>query len=188
MGTYLRALIVSQIEVTVKFMQITKFRIFAALSVAYAALIYYLSSLSSINIPIRKYIDFPLAHQVKDFLEQNGLSFIIDFMFYCYYNLDKIQHMVLYFGFGILLYLTFFNSEKYSFKKYAAIFAIVVGILYGMTDEFHQSFVPGRVASTADLFANSIGLTIAQVVILVLVFIKLTNRKRKSSTLADAKG
>ena len=169
-------------------MHITKFRIFAALSVAYAALIYYLSSLSSINIPIRNYIDFPLAHQVKDFLEQNGLSFVIDFMFYCYYNLDKIQHIVLYFGFGVLLYLTFFNSEKYSFKKYAAIFAIIVGILYGITDEYHQSFVPGRVSSTADLFANGIGLTIAQILIFILIVMKLVSKKRKSSTLADIKG
>ena len=168
-------------------MQITKFRIFAALSIAYAALIYYLSSLSSIDIPIRKYIDFPLAHQVKDFLEQNGFSFVVDFIIYCYYNIDKVQHIVLYFGFGILLYLTFFNSEKYSLKKYAAIFAIVVGILYGITDEYHQSFVPGRVVSTSDIFANGIGLTIAQIVILVLVFKKLINRKRKSSTLADTK-
>ena len=188
MGTYLRALIVSQIEVTVKFMQITKFRIFAALSIAYAALIYYLSSLSSIDIPIKKYIEIPLAYQVKDFLEQNGLSFIIDFAYYCYYNIDKIQHIVLYFGFGILLYLTFFNSEKQNFKKYAAIFAIIVGILYGMTDEFHQSFVPGRVASTADLFANGIGLTIAQILILILMFKKLIGKKRKSPTLTDDKG
>jgi hypothetical protein len=81
-------------------------------------LIYYLSSLSSINIPINKYIEMPLAYQVKDFLEQNGLSFVVDFIFYCYYNIDKVQHIVLYFGFGILLYLTFFNSEKQSFKKY----------------------------------------------------------------------
>ncbi|MDF1534324.1 MAG: VanZ family protein [Methanosarcinaceae archaeon] len=169
-------------------MQITKFRIFAALSVAYAALIYYLSSLSSINIPIKKYIEIPLAYQVKDFLEQNGLSFIIDFMFYCYYNLDKIQHIVLYFGFGIVLYFTFFNSKEQSLKKYAAIFAIVAGILYGITDEYHQSFVPGRVASTADLFANGMGVTIAQTVILVLIFVKLINRKRKSSTLTDDKG
>ncbi|HJH28835.1 MAG TPA: hypothetical protein C5S51_03960 [Methanosarcinaceae archaeon] len=169
-------------------MQITKFRIFAALSVTYAALIYYLSSLSSINIPIRNYVDFPLAHQLKDFLEQNGLSFVVDFMFYCYYNIDKVQHIVLYFGFGVLLYLTFFNSEKYSFKKYAAIFAIVVGILYGITDEYHQSFVPGRVSSTADIFANGIGLTIAQVLILILIVMKLISKKRKSSTPTDNKG
>ena len=106
-------------------------------------------------------------------------------MFYCYYNLDKIQHMVLYFGFGVLLYLTFFNSEKYSFKKYAAIFAIVVGILYGITDEYHQSFVPGRVSSTADIFANGVGLTIAQILILILIVTKLIGKKRKSSVLAD---
>ena len=113
---------------------------------------------------------------------------MVDFIFYCYYNIDKVQHIVLYFGFGILLYLTFFNSEKQNFKKYAAIFAIIVGILYGMTDEFHQSFVPGRVASTADIFANGIGLTIAQILILILMFKKLIGKKRKSSTLTDDKG
>lgn len=169
-------------------MQITKFRIFATLSVAYAALIYYLSSLSSIDIPIRKYIEIPLVYQVKDFLEQNGLSFIIDFTYYFYDNLDKIQHIVLYSGFGILLYLTFFNSEKQNVKKYAVIFAIVVGILYGMADEFHQSFVPGRVASIADLFADGIGVTIGQIIILILMFKKFTGRKKKTSTQPDTKG
>jgi VanZ family protein len=165
-------------------MKITKFRIFAALSVLYAALIFYLSSLSSINIS-GDYFKFPFAYKVADFLEQHSMSFIIDFAHYCYYNIDKIEHMALYFGFGILLYLTFRNSKYTGLKKYAPIVAIIVGVLYGITDEFHQSYVPGRVSSTADLLANGIGVTIAQIAILILIVIKLANMKRRSKDQND---
>ena len=30
-------------------------------------------------------------------------------------------------------------------------------VFYGMTDEFHQMFVPGRTSSIDDLFADTIG-------------------------------
>ncbi|MBN2488635.1 MAG: VanZ family protein [Methanosarcinaceae archaeon] len=172
-------------------MKITKFRIFAALSVLYAALIFYLSSLLSINISgdciniSGDYFKFPFAYKVADFLEQHSMSFIIDFAHYCYYNIDKIEHMALYFGFGILLYLTFHNSKYTVLRKYAPIVAIIVGVLYGMTDEFHQSYVPGRVSSTADLLANGIGVTIAQIAILILIVIKLANMKRRSKDQDD---
>lgn len=38
-----------------------------------------------------------------------------------------------------------------------ALMATVIGALYGVTDEFHQWFVPGRFASVSDLIADAIG-------------------------------
>ena len=34
---------------------------------------------------------------------------------------------------------------------------IAIGIIYGVSDEWHQSFVPGRNPSAADLLADTIG-------------------------------
>ena len=47
-------------------------------------------------------------------------------------------------------------------SKYAAPFSILIGTLYGITDEFHQTFVPHRSASLMDLCANFLGLLFAQ--------------------------
>jgi VanZ family protein len=35
--------------------------------------------------------------------------------------------------------------------------SVLLSSLYGVTDELHQAFVPGRVASIGDLVADSIG-------------------------------
>ena len=34
---------------------------------------------------------------------------------------------------------------------------IAIGIIYGVSDEWHQSFVPGRNPSAADLLADAMG-------------------------------
>ncbi len=34
---------------------------------------------------------------------------------------------------------------------------VTICILYGIGDEFHQSFIPGRFASAADLVADTLG-------------------------------
>jgi VanZ family protein len=37
------------------------------------------------------------------------------------------------------------------------IFTVVFGLLYGISDEFHQSFVPNRTAGAFDVFIDTIG-------------------------------
>ena len=43
----------------------------------------------------------------------------------------------------------------------AAWFAVLLATLYGVTDEVHQRFVPGRTAEVADLIADVVGATVA---------------------------
>jgi VanZ family protein len=43
------------------------------------------------------------------------------------------------------------------FSTNALLSSFLLTILYGVTDEFHQSFVPGRHASLLDLVADSFG-------------------------------
>jgi VanZ family protein len=69
---------------------------------------------------------------------------------------DKIAHTVAY---AILGYLTaralFYQSRFPGWRKKFLLFAILLGIVYGISDEIHQYFVPGRVADVGDLIADA---------------------------------
>lgn len=86
---------------------------------------------------------------------------------FIYINLDKFEHIALYAGFGLILYLTFSNSNNLNMQKYAILLAILVGAFYGATDELHQYFVPNRSSSIMDLFADVIGVALAQLIIIL---------------------
>jgi VanZ family protein len=76
--------------------------------------------------------------------------------------IDEIPHMIEYAIFGFLLARAFANSSRKNFKKFFRIFAVICVIVYGITDEWHQSFVPNRVASVSDLIYDAIGGIIGQ--------------------------
>ncbi|WMW23227.1 VanZ family protein [Methanolobus mangrovi] len=155
-----------------------KKNILIALTILYAGFIFYLSSQSNLSVPSSMF-KIPLMYQLADILKNMGLVSIIDIAEYAYTNMDKVAHMFLYFGLGVLLHLTFRNSENIVLKRYAAIFAVLLGIIYGITDEFHQSFVPGRTSSIHDLLADGIGVTIAQIIFVILILINLQRKKSK---------
>lgn len=160
--------------------KITKFKVFVSLSVLYALAIFYLSAQSDIDIP-RSITHLPILYWVRDQLLGLGLMSVIDLVHYAYDHKDKVLHMGLYFGFGVLLHLTFRNSKHVFLRRYAAILAILVGIFYGITDEFHQSFVPGRSSSEWDVLADSVGVVVAQAGILVLTIKHLWKKKNKKN-------
>ena len=66
---------------------------------------------------------------------------------------DKLYHFVEY---GMLGFLLAHAAPGPTHKRRFWI-AFVVGSLYGISDEFHQSFVPGRDASVWDWIADSAG-------------------------------
>jgi VanZ family protein len=55
--------------------------------------------------------------------------------------------------------------------------AIAFAALYGITDEFHQAFVPGRSPDAADLAADTAGAVLATVLLLVARFIRQSRRR-----------
>lgn len=67
----------------------------------------------------------------------------------------KAAHIVVY---GILALLVFrgLKGEGVETKK-ALIWAAIVAILYGATDEYHQSFIQGREARVRDVGFDGIG-------------------------------
>lgn len=58
---------------------------------------------------------------------------------------------------GFLFYRAFVNSDKILLKKYSFMLAIIFATAYGVTDEIHQLFVPGRVCDIKDVFCDGVG-------------------------------
>jgi len=78
---------------------------------------------------------------------------------------DKLVHFLEFALFGSLLFLTFASA---GWRPWDAPLAIVLGGIYGVTDEMHQLFVPGRFADPADALVNCVGV-LAAVLILACI-------------------
>lgn len=72
---------------------------------------------------------------------------------------DKVFHLVLYFGFGGLT-LWALRMTKLKGKGSIVYIAFLCVVLYGLSDEIHQLFVPGREFSLFDLLADAAGAAI----------------------------
>ena len=73
------------------------------------------------------------------------------------FNFDKLAHLLEFGLFGALLFMTFAYAD---WRPWDAPLAMTLGIIYGVVDEFHQFFVPGRVADLLDALVNAIGVVI----------------------------
>ena len=73
----------------------------------------------------------------------------------------KIVHIVEY---GFLFFLVRFAILNTTSLKQNQLFTLsfIITVLYGLSDELHQAFVPSRTASIADVIANGIGAALAQ--------------------------
>lgn len=89
---------------------------------------------------------FILSHQPGDTLQLPSLP-----------GLDKVAHVVVY---GVLAASALYAITPYSppYDPRARAAAVVVFcVLFGLADEYHQSFIPGRWASGWDLLADGLG-------------------------------
>ena len=70
---------------------------------------------------------------------------------------DKPIHLFLYLFMGLLVVRALSGGLPARISSAVAGGALVVTVGYGVTDEFHQSFVPGRSADLQDLYADMAG-------------------------------
>ena len=73
---------------------------------------------------------------------------------------DGVWHALAYGGLAGLLLRGLADASWKGVTASAAFGAVALAVLYGFTDELHQSFVPGRVADIADLIADGVGATV----------------------------
>jgi VanZ family protein len=73
--------------------------------------------------------------------------------------IKKTAHIIEYAIFSALLYRAF--KESGTKGKNAGIFAIAIAVIYAASDEFHQSFTPGREPTVRDVIFDTIGASLA---------------------------
>lgn len=81
---------------------------------------------------------------------------------------DRILHFAEYFGFGICLAFAAAAWARERFTLRHAVLAAIAGLAWAVSDEWHQSFVPGRDPSLRDILFDGLGLAAAQALILGL--------------------
>jgi hypothetical protein len=74
---------------------------------------------------------------------------------------DKAAHFVEYAGLGVLLVRAFAWRGWTRPSLAVACGAVLMAVVYGMTDEGHQIFVPGRQADWHDVAADALGAGLA---------------------------
>jgi len=70
---------------------------------------------------------------------------------------DYVAHGVSYAGLGVMLLRGLAGGRLSAMSWRLVLLATLLGGLYGVTDEFHQSFIPGRDASLSDIIADTVG-------------------------------
>jgi len=81
------------------------------------------------------------------------------------FMIRKTMHIFEYFVFTVLLFVVL----KSFYIKLSIYISPMLSLLFAISDEWHQYYVPGREGRLADVFIDSIGIFLA------LVFIILTN-------------
>ncbi|MEK7310189.1 MAG: VanZ family protein [Planctomycetota bacterium] len=129
--------------------------------IAYAGLIFFLSSRPLPEIPVR-------------------IPYI-----------DKAAHLIEYAILAMLLYRACMHSNLLrsrsgvpitSGRNRAVAISILVAILYGLSDEVHQFYVPGRLASGWDFMFDALG-AVAGVVIIRKLISNTSSKRRETGVL-----
>ncbi len=90
-------------------------------------------------------------------------------------HLDKVAHFLLYAGFASLIVRAVSHLSTFTLWRVLGVsWALAVG--YGVVDEWHQSYVPGRHADPLDLVADALGAAFA-----LFLWVKVQSYFRKKS-------
>jgi VanZ family protein len=79
---------------------------------------------------------------------------------------DKVAHICEYGGLGVLLARALRTVPRLQGIVLASLVAVVIGAGIGASDEVFQSTVPNRDSSVFDWIADTVGLSLAQLVYL----------------------
>jgi len=85
---------------------------------------------------------------------------------------DYVAHAINYGVLGALLIWALARGEWSAVTTPLLLSAIVLAVLLGIGDEFHQSFIPGRDSSVRDVLADAIGASLSACVAAVGVALR----------------
>lgn len=81
---------------------------------------------------------------------------------------DKILHLKAYFVYGVFTITAIVALKPELLKMKIMVLAVIIGFLFGLSDEIHQYFVPGRDADVWDLAADTAGILISLTTISII--------------------
>lgn len=88
-------------------------------------------------------------------------------------NMAVIYHIIVFFLFTFFLIITIKGSSK--LKPKHIIWVLIISILYAISDEIHQLFVPGRFSTIKDILIDLIGILLA-----ILIYPKKNKDNQKN--------
>lgn len=97
---------------------------------------------------------FVLSHQSKLPIPTTGLFSLP--------GIDKVAHAILYAGLAMCFSLGLQRSNEVVRPWVQCFIPLIFAILYGLSDEIHQLFVPKRSFDWWDLCADGVGASVAQ--------------------------
>lgn len=83
-------------------------------------------------------------------------EFTVNFLFF------KSLHIAEYAILFLLIFRGFYRSFKTLSLKYALWLGVIFTLIYAISDEIHQTFVPTRTGSLTDVFIDSVGIFLAK--------------------------
>jgi hypothetical protein len=89
---------------------------------------------------------FYLSHQPGDFV---NLPEIL--------GIDKLFHIIAYGSLAAAFLYSLKPLTRTSVRAITALVVVIFCILFGISDEYHQSFIPGRSVSAWDVVADGVG-------------------------------
>lgn len=98
--------------------------------------------------------------------EQRALAIQID------YPVRKLAHASEYTVLGILYSLSVLSVTTVPRRRKLLCTAFPLGVLYAMSDEFHQLFVPGRAGRVSDVLIDSAGVLLGIAIVSLFMHIK----------------
>lgn len=84
----------------------------------------------------------------------------------------KIAHFSIYTVVGLLL-MGLLSTYKIK-ENWRMILSILLGMIYAVSDEIHQSFIPGRTPQITDVYIDTLGVVLGA--LLILLFIKIYDK------------
>lgn len=87
---------------------------------------------------------------------------------------DKVFHGIEYAIFGLLLARSVYHTNLRLTFRSLALVVMALAILYGISDEIHQVFVAGRIASSWDVLADGLGSMLG-----ILCYIRISRTHHK---------
>jgi VanZ family protein len=83
---------------------------------------------------------------------------------------DKLVHFTVYGLLGIFFLIPLAGGRLTGVSLRTAAGAVLLSMIYGISDEWHQSFTPGRTPDPMDVAADTLGAAIGVLGVLALVY------------------